>query len=81
MLSESDATFRSSIQATYDSFRPRIVDIALQKANWKILAETGWEEEQACLDAYGFGTRYIDSHCVNMYVFAVSVPTPFLDVC
>lgn len=66
LLSESDPTFQETIQASYDTFGPRLVDMAMSKSNWHVLAEVDYDEE-SCLELGKFGTRYIDGLCVNLY--------------
>ncbi|KAK3708408.1 hypothetical protein LTR37_011504 [Vermiconidia calcicola] len=67
LISESDATFRNSILDAFNSFRPRIVDMAMKKSIFHVLAETGYDSEQSCIDLGGFGARWIDNLCVNLW--------------
>lgn len=68
LLSEGDETFNNTIKDAFGSFRPRIVDMALKKSLFNVLAETGYEDEAQCLELGSFGTRWIDDSCVNLYV-------------
>ncbi|KAK3051184.1 hypothetical protein LTR09_007580 [Extremus antarcticus] len=67
LLSEADTTFNDTIKDAFSSFKPRVVDMAMTKSNFHVLAEPGYESEEQCTSLGSFGTRYIDGLCTNLW--------------
>lgn len=66
LLSGTDPIFNKTVEDVYGSIKPRLVDTAMQKARFTMIAETGYDDKESC-ESTAFGTQYIDDLCLNLY--------------
>lgn len=59
------------LKGAFDAFRPRIVDMAMSKANFAVIGDTTWDDEESCAEYGGYGSAWVDDICLNLYTLPV----------
>lgn len=55
LLARSDTTYQQTIERAYGTFRPKIVDIALQTRGWPVFVSMEIDDEETCRTTKNWG--------------------------
>ena len=75
LLGESNEAFNATLEATFGTFRSKIVDVALQTGGFKVLSPDHIDNAQECAsDSWGgYGAEWVDMVSTSCFELSVRV--------
>ncbi|KAK3048608.1 hypothetical protein LTR09_010103 [Extremus antarcticus] len=66
LVEESDPTFNATMKGAFDSFRSRVVDMAM-KSGFRVWANKDLDDEASCIEYGEYGAVWSNDLCLNLW--------------